>query len=158
VLSALVAPQFGELSMSPLNQLMRGDELTRKFEELQRQIQAQGNESRGVTVGSSIVVTGGVSIGYVVWLVRGGVLMSSMLSALPAWQMIDPLPVLAASRVGKPGRKGARSEDAQVERLFDEGKRARAPVAPSPRPAGASAAPLVASSSTRTAGAPKDPA
>jgi large repetitive protein len=32
---------------------------------------------------------------YVLWLVRGGVLLGSYLSALPAWRLLDPLPVLA---------------------------------------------------------------
>ena len=45
-------------------------------------------------VGSSVAVTTGLSVGYVMWLVRGGVLLSSVLSSLPAWRMIDPLPVL----------------------------------------------------------------
>jgi hypothetical protein len=36
-----------------------------------------------------------LSVGYVAWLVRGGVLLSTALSSLPAWQFIDPLPVLA---------------------------------------------------------------
>jgi hypothetical protein len=156
VLADAMVPQFGNISVTSLNQLLRGDELTRKFEELQRQMQSQGNEFRGLTVGSSILVTGGVSIGYVVWLVRGGVLMSSMLSALPAWQMIDPLPVLAASRGGKSGRKGARSEDAQVEKLFDEGKRPRAPVAPSPQAAGKVGTDAAGNSAASAAGAAKD--
>ena len=47
-------------------------------------------------VGSSVAVTTGLSIGYVVWLVRGGMLLSSLLSSLPAWRMVDPLPVLAS--------------------------------------------------------------
>jgi hypothetical protein len=46
-------------------------------------------------VGSSIAVSTGLSVGYVLWLVRGGVLLSSVLSSLPAWRLIDPLPVLA---------------------------------------------------------------
>ena len=72
-----------------------------------------------------------MSIGYVVWLVRGGILMSSMLSALPAWQMIDPLPILAAARVGVKGRKGSPADDADLEGLFDK-RSAAAPVAPRP--------------------------
>ena len=32
--------------------------------------------------------------GYIAWLLRGGILLSSVLSSLPAWRMIDPLPVL----------------------------------------------------------------
>lgn len=37
----------------------------------------------------------GVSLLYVLWLIRGGVLMGSYLSALPAWRILDPLPVLS---------------------------------------------------------------
>jgi len=46
-------------------------------------------------VGSTIAVSSGLSVGYVVWLIRGGALLTSVLSSLPAWRMIDPLPVLA---------------------------------------------------------------
>jgi hypothetical protein len=49
-------------------------------------------------VGSGVAVTTGLSVGYVAWLVRGGVLLSTALSSLPAWQFIDPLPVLARTR------------------------------------------------------------
>ncbi|MDJ0784481.1 MAG: cadherin-like domain-containing protein, partial [Desulfosarcinaceae bacterium] len=55
-------------------------------------------------VGSAIAVSTGLSVGYVVWLVRGGLLLSSLLSSLPAWQILDPLPVLA-------GRREDRDED-----------------------------------------------
>ena len=34
---------------------------------------------------------------------RGGVLLSTALSSLPAWQFIDPLPVLARTRDGEEG-------------------------------------------------------
>jgi hypothetical protein len=49
-------------------------------------------------IGSTAAVTTSMSVGYVAWLIRGGVLMSTMLSSLPAWQIIDPLPVLARTR------------------------------------------------------------
>ncbi len=37
----------------------------------------------------------GVSVAYVLWMVRVGVLMGSYLSALPAWRLLDPQLVLA---------------------------------------------------------------
>jgi len=49
-------------------------------------------------VGSAIAVSTGLSVGYVVWLLRGGMLLSSLLSSIPAWQILDPLPVLAGVR------------------------------------------------------------
>jgi hypothetical protein len=39
------------------------------------------------------------------WLLRGGVLVTSLMSSLPAWRVIDPLPVLAR------GRRRADDED-----------------------------------------------
>jgi len=44
---------------------------------------------------SAAGVSLGLSLVYVLWLIRGGVLMGSYLSALPAWRILDPLPVLA---------------------------------------------------------------
>jgi hypothetical protein len=44
----------------------------------------------GMTAGASVVL----STGYVVWMLRAGTLLASVLSSLPAWQSFDPLPVL----------------------------------------------------------------
>lgn len=111
-----------------LAQLLSGDELQRRFEEIQRR--ALGDiESRRETLSTSIVATGTLSIGYVVWLIRGGVLMSSMLSALPAWQMVDPLPVLATRRKQRAGDPAAKADEGDVERLFDENTDSRAQAA-----------------------------
>ena len=35
-----------------------------------------------------------LTIGYVAWLIRGGVLVSSLLTSMPAWRLLDPLPIL----------------------------------------------------------------
>ena len=78
----------------------------------------QGVERRNV-VASSIALTTGLSVGYVIWLVRGGALLGSMLSAMPAWQMIDPLPVLTRSRGGN-GLPLDGEDDQPVEHLFDD--------------------------------------
>lgn len=48
-----------------------------------------------VVASSAIAVTTGLSMGYVAWLLRSGVLLSSLLSSMPAWRFLDPLPVLA---------------------------------------------------------------
>ena len=45
-------------------------------------------------IGSAVAVGTGFSVGYVIWLLRGGLLITSLLSSLPAWRYIDPLPVL----------------------------------------------------------------
>ena len=47
-----------------------------------------------VVVGSTAAVSTSVSVGYAVWLLRGGSLLTTFLSSMPAWQSFDPLPVL----------------------------------------------------------------
>jgi parallel beta-helix repeat protein len=47
-------------------------------------------------VASTTVVSASLSIGYVIWLVRGGALMSSLLASVPAWRLMDPLPILGS--------------------------------------------------------------
>ncbi|WP_458232647.1 hypothetical protein, partial [Roseateles sp. P5_E8] len=127
VLATALLPQYGDLTAASLTQLLRSDDLLRRLDDLQRQMAEPGAEHRQV-MASSIAITSGLSIGYVVWLVRGGVLVSSMLSALPAWQMIDPLPVLAAASAAKRrrGDRAAREADPDVESLFDD-RRSRTP-------------------------------
>gem|GEM_PF-3355613 len=56
-----------------------------------------------VVVGSSAVVSTGVSVGYVMWLLRGGSLLTTFLSSLPAWQAFDPLAVLESFEENEDG-------------------------------------------------------
>ena len=59
---------------------------------------AGDNQLNRMYLGSAIVSSIGLSVGYVVWLIRGGLLLSSLLSSLPAWQILDPLPILARKK------------------------------------------------------------
>jgi hypothetical protein len=52
--------------------------------------------------------------GYVIWSLRGGFLMAALVSSLPTWSHIDPLPVLDSRRTVK----HIEASDA-ADRLFD---------------------------------------
>ena len=71
-------------------------------------------------VGSTVAITGAMSVGYVMWLLRGGLLLSSLLSSMPAWHVIDPMPVLARGN-RTPDDDGG---DDPLERLFGRAKAA----------------------------------
>jgi hypothetical protein len=53
-------------------------------------------ELQKLVVGSGFAVTSGLSVGYVLWIARSGVLLSTVLSSMPAWRFVDPFPVLAS--------------------------------------------------------------
>jgi VCBS repeat-containing protein len=125
VLAVALVHQFNGITLSPMMQMLNSDDMLRKLEEIKRLALEQGEAHRSA-VASTVAVTGGLSIGYVVWLVRGGVLVSSMLSTLPAWQMIDPMPVLAAGGAVKGWRTAGETEEPEVERLFDRQAKAAA--------------------------------
>lgn len=61
--------------------------------ELQKEL-GQQVAARGRVVGSVSVVTTGFSVGYLLYLVRGGMLLSGLLTQIPTWSMLDPLMVI----------------------------------------------------------------
>jgi hypothetical protein len=94
-----------------------------------------------VTVGSTALLSGSLSVGYVLWLLRGGVLMATVVSSVPAWAGIDPLPVLRQGR-SDDDESDDEGERDPIERLFSRARRllhkngpdAPAPAEPAPEP------------------------
>jgi hypothetical protein len=59
-------------------------------------------------VGTGTTLMTGLSVGYVLWTLRGSYLLASLMSSIPAWSLIDPLPILDSlekddGRKRKPG-------------------------------------------------------
>jgi len=91
-----------------------------QLDQLRQNVAADG-ETQQKIVGSTVMITGTMSVGYVIWLLRGGLLLSSLLSSLPAWHVIDPMPVLAR---GNRDEDEADGEDDPLEKLFSRAKAA----------------------------------
>jgi VCBS repeat-containing protein len=88
---------------------------------LRKSVQADEALERNIMV-SSVATGAGMSVGYVLWLLRGGLLLSSLLSSLPAWRFVDPLPVLG--RLGNDEDDEAEEDDDSLESLVRAGDRA----------------------------------
>ncbi|MCE2908874.1 MAG: putative Ig domain-containing protein [Burkholderiaceae bacterium] len=112
------------------------------FRQLREDAQEEAVVEQSV-VASSVVVSTGLSVGYVLWLARGGALLASLASAIPAWAMVDPMPVLSKQRPGGRGphaqgpdpgadNDGMGAPDDEVEDMFDAGSRASAASTPPP--------------------------
>ena len=86
-------------------------------EQLDQQRDSAGGSQRSVKdlQAASALLTTGLSVGYVLWLARGGVLVASLMSALPAWAMVDPLPVLAQMK-----RRDGRADDGAADDAADD--------------------------------------
>jgi hypothetical protein len=88
------------------------------LQDLRDEVRNEGVVERFL-LGSTVGVTTGLSLGYIVWLIRGGVLLSSLLSLIPAWQLVDPLPVLASMNK----RTDEDEDDDSLESLIHQGKK-----------------------------------
>ena len=53
-----------------------------------------------LVAGTATFVSAGASVLYVAWMLRAGSLLGSLMSSMPAWRLIDPLPIL--DQVGDP--------------------------------------------------------
>ena len=73
---------------------LRSAAFSEQLDQLRGRLQEQFELDKTISV-SVAGVSLGFSLLYVLWLIRGGVLMGSYLSALPAWRVLDPLPVLS---------------------------------------------------------------
>ena len=114
----LAAPyEFDALSLE-INQILTSYEFNESMDSLRKDLD-DSKFLRGTVVGSSVAVTTGLSVGYVAWMVRGGVLLSSVLSSLPAWQFIDPLPVLNFSEKEE---EGDEQDDSLEDIIADHAK------------------------------------
>ncbi len=66
--------------------------------------------AKNVTAGTTLVVTAGI-IG---WLLRGGALLSALLSSMPLWREFDPMVVVSRRR------EDFEESSSQVDRIFDQ--------------------------------------
>jgi len=85
-----------------------------------RDTTSEANNLEQQRVASSIAVSTGLSIGYVAWLIRSGVLLSTVLSSLPAWHFVDPLPVLGTTIAARAKEVEQDDEDDSVESMFKD--------------------------------------
>jgi uncharacterized membrane protein len=101
------------VSIDELQRTFRSTAFADQFDQLRSNVQEDLNLDRTMTI-SVAGVSLGLSVVYVLWLIRGGVLMGSYLSALPAWRVLDPLPVL--SRVDDEAEEDDEALDAVQDR------------------------------------------
>lgn len=92
--------------------------LQEKFTDMKKEIE-ESNTAVTVAVGTAVSVSSTLSLSYVIWFLRGGSLLTSLLTNLPAWQFFDPLPVLDSWEGGGGGDSSKDDEDEAEKRLRD---------------------------------------
>jgi hypothetical protein len=71
-----------------------------------------------VWAGTASVLSVGASVAWFLWMSRGGSLLSGLMSAVPAWTVVDPLPVL--DHLGPTAAMLKRNADDGIEKLLKD--------------------------------------
>lgn len=122
-------PAWRPVAAIDLSDSSRGRQLAEVLNRVRDEVRGEQAEA-AVLIGSSALVSGGLSVGYVLWLLRGGVLVATVMSSVPAWAGIDPLPVLAQAR--RDDEDDADQDADPIERLFGRARRLMGRAAPAP--------------------------
>ncbi len=109
--------------------VMKDAEFKQELDKLRETVQADAVIETRVAA-SVFVASTGLSVGYVLWLLRGGALLASLLSSLPAWRLVDPLPVL-----GRVGGGEDNSDDESLQELVTQEGHSEPPQDQEPAPA-----------------------
>ncbi len=89
------------------------------LDELKKQVDNH-NATTPVVAGTTAGVSSVVTAGYVLWTIRGGWLVSSLLAQMPAWQLVDPLLILDSLEDEELLDAEHHEEDKKVEEMFEE--------------------------------------
>src|SRR5205085_7090283 len=95
-------------------------QLSNGLDHLAQQLDTEKTRSV-IIIGSATGMTALLSAGYVLWALRGGSLLASMLATLPVWRWLDPLPILESREDEKRKRKrGASAKDKDPDEQDEE--------------------------------------
>ncbi len=99
--------------------------LWEKIGELRHELRSSLTMQSSFTVGTAATTTAGMTVGYVAWVMRSGLLFSSMMTQLPIWRFMDPLAILESTDAEE-----SESDDETINSMVDGDWEADEPVDP----------------------------
>jgi hypothetical protein len=81
-----------DTSPAALEEFKANSSLWHQLDAMQQQV--TGEHKLHIIAGSASLVSVGMTVVYFLWALRAGSLFSSFLSSMPAWNLVDPLPIL----------------------------------------------------------------
>lgn len=80
-----------------------------------RQLEAEASLPQFL-LGSTAAIASSVTVSYLIWLIKGGQVLAAVMANLPAWRLIDPLPILNSIIDDDDG------DDDSLQKMINEGE------------------------------------
>jgi len=87
-------PEKHVMSTQRLNSILQSETVWQALDQVEQTIESGSKSTNFINQSTAVSVSTSFTIGYVLWTLRGGVLLTSLLAQMPAWSMMDPLVVL----------------------------------------------------------------
>ena len=104
-----------QLLIDPVQLLAEGVDFRDALDNLRENV-TEENVQFELAIRTGTLLATGLSVGYIVWLVKGGVMAASLVTNLPLWRIIDPIPVLANMDDSQDGDK---EDDESLESMLE---------------------------------------
>jgi VCBS repeat-containing protein len=128
------AQEAAETTAASLQLITEEDGLWKDLNSMQKEFRSEADHEN-LIVGGASLVTATLSAGYFLLTARAGYLLSILLSSLPAWRMVDPLPIL--DRFIDDPERGQKDSDSLAS-LIEKAEKKAAEGPPEPRKPGGS--------------------
>jgi hypothetical protein len=102
------------LSSQQIHEVLNSRPVVHELAEAEKQTTSLLNYRQLVSTSAAVTATTSFTIGYVIWTLRGGILLTSVIAQLPAWHVIDPLVVLDSLR-------GENDDGESLENIVEDG-------------------------------------
>ena len=98
--------------------------LWEQMEEVAEQLEQEQTSTVGKIILQASVTS--LGMGYVLWTLRSGYLLASVMSAMPAWHRFDPLPIVSFATAKRRDLDAKKNRGSLVESIIGENLRSRA--------------------------------
>ncbi|MDB5302751.1 MAG: putative outer membrane protein pmp20, partial [Phycisphaerales bacterium] len=98
----------------PMPALAHGSALWKDLDAMSEKVTSE--EKLRIVAGTASFASVGISVAYFIWALRAGSVLSSLLSSIPSWKFVDPLPILD-QMARKSGAKRAEEDDEGLESM-----------------------------------------
>ena len=94
-------------------------QLWHDLDAMQTQAESEHQTRVRIFAGTATLVSAGMSLVYFIWTIRAGSILSSLLSSMPAWKLVDPLPILDQAS----GDEDEEEDDETLASMVDQPRR-----------------------------------
>ena len=104
------------LSAQQLQHMLQSESVWEQLDQVEQSIESSASTSDFFVNTTTVTFSTSITLGAVLWTLRGGMLLTTMVAQMPAWRIVDPLVVLESLGSGSDNE-----DDESLQSMVDRG-------------------------------------